>query len=217
MRKYLKATLTDQCLRVVETETGIEGLAQASAHNPDLVVLDFTLPDIDGVQVTTRLRAWSAVPIVILSARDDEFDKVAALDAGANDYLTKPFATAELLATNSGLVAAYATSARGRADAYPRGREPMHRLRPTPRVRRGPRVRLTPTQYKLFATMMRNAGKVLTHEQILFSVWGPSYTHETQYLRVYMSQLRRKFEEDSARPRYFLTESGIGYRLRVDQ
>ncbi len=217
MRKYLKTTLADQCLRVVEAETGSQGLVQASAHNPDLVVLDFALPDIDGIQVTTRLREWSAAPIVMLSARDDELDKVAALDAGANDYLTKPFATAELLAR---IRVWLRHTQRAHADALSPSLE-VGALRVDFDKRLayvdGREIRLTPTQYKLFAMMMRNAGKVLTHEQILFAVWGPSYTHETQYLRVYMGQIRRKFEENPARPRYFVTESGIGYRLRAEQ
>jgi two-component system KDP operon response regulator KdpE len=216
MRKYLRATLSDQQLRVVETETGSEALVQAAAHNPDLVVLDFALPDIDAIQVTKRLREWTVAPILILSARDEEQEKVAALDAGANDFLTKPFATGELLARirvwlrhtqraaadslNSVLDVGPLRIDFGRRLAFVGGRE----------------VRLTPTQYKLFATMMRNAGKVMTHEQILFTVWGPAYTRETQYLRVYMGHLRQKFEEDPARPRYFITEPGVGYRLRID-
>ena len=216
MRKYLHQTLTDQCRRVVETGTGTEGLVQAAAPTPDLVVLDFTLPDLDGIQVTTRLREWSPAPILILSARDEHQGKVAALDAGANDYLTKPFSTAELLAR---IRVWLRHTQRAHADSLQPALE-IGELRIDFDKRlaysRGQEVRLTPTQYKLFAMMMRNAGKVLTHEQILLSVWGPSYTHETQYLRVYMGQVRRKFEVDPARPRYFVTESGVGYRLRVD-
>jgi two-component system, OmpR family, KDP operon response regulator KdpE len=216
MRKYLRATLADQRFRVVDAETGSEALVQAAGHNPDLIVLDFALPDLDAIQVTTKLREWSAVPILILSARDEENDKVAALDAGANDYLTKPFGTSELLArirvwlrhtqrANADALTSVLDVGELRIDfgkrlAFGAGRE----------------VRLTPTQYKLFGTMMRNAGKVLTHEQILFTVWGPAYTKETQYLRVYMGQLRQKFESEPARPRYFITEPGVGYRLRAD-
>ncbi len=215
MRKYLRATLADQRFRVVDAESGSEGLIQASGHNPDLVILDYGLPDFDGIQVTTKLREWTAAPILMLSARDEEHDKVAALDAGANDYLTKPFGTGELLArirvwlrltqrANSDSLDSTLTVGELRIDfgkriAFVGDRE----------------VRLTPTQYKLFGTMMRNAGKVLTHEQILFSVWGPAYTKETQYLRVYMGQLRQKLEADPARPRYLVTEPGVGYRLRA--
>jgi two-component system KDP operon response regulator KdpE len=215
MRKYLRATLADQRFRVVDAENGAEGLVQASGHNPDLVILDYGLPDFDGIQVTTRLREWTAAPILMLSARDEEHDKVAALDAGANDYLTKPFGTGELLARirvwlrntqratsdslDSTLEVGDLRIDFGKRLAFVRERE----------------VRLTPTQYKLFGTLMRNAGKVLTHEQILFTVWGPAYTKETQYLRVYMGQLRQKLEDDPARPRYLVTEPGVGYRLRV--
>jgi two-component system, OmpR family, KDP operon response regulator KdpE len=215
MRKYLRATLADQRFRVVDAESGSEGLIQASGHNPDLVILDYGLPDFDGIQVTTKLREWTAAPILMLSARDEEHDKVAALDAGANDNLTKPFGTGGLLArirvwlrltqrANSDSLDSTLSVGELRIDfgkriAFVGDRE----------------VRLTPTQYKLFGTMMRNAGKVLTHEQILFSVWGPAYTKETQYLRVYMGQLRQKLEADPARPRYLVTEPGVGYRLRA--
>jgi two-component system KDP operon response regulator KdpE len=216
MRKYLRETLGDQRLRVVETETGSEALSQATAHNPDLVVLDFGLPDIDGIQVTTKLREWTAAPILILSAHDEEAEKVAALDAGANDYLTKPFATGELLAR---IRVWLRHTQRAQTDSLSSTLD-VGALRIDFDKRLafvdGREVRLTPTQYKLFATMMRNAGKVQTHEQILFAVWGPAYTRETQYLRVYMGQLRQKFEADAARPRYFITEPSIGYRLRTE-
>jgi two-component system KDP operon response regulator KdpE len=215
MRKYLRATLADQRFRVVDAESGAEGLVQASGHNPDLVILDFGLPDFDGIQVTTRLREWTAAPILMLSARDEEHDKVAALDAGANDYLTKPFGTGELLAR---IRVWLRHTQRATSDSLDSSLE-VGDLR----IDFGKRlafvgereVRLTPTQYKLFGTLMRNAGKVLTHEQILFTVWGPAYTKETQYLRVYMGQLRQKLEDNPARPRYLVTEPGVGYRLRI--
>jgi two-component system KDP operon response regulator KdpE len=215
MRKYLRATLADQRFRVVDAENGSQGLVQASGHNPDLVILDYGLPDFDGIQVTTKLREWTAAPILMLSARDEEYDKVAALDAGANDYLTKPFGTGELLAR---IRVWLRHTQRATADSLDSILE-VGELR-IDFARRlafvGEReVRLTPTQYKLFGTMMRNAGKVLTHEQILFTVWGPAYTRETQYLRVYMGQLRQKLEGDPARPRYLVTEPGVGYRLRA--
>jgi two-component system KDP operon response regulator KdpE len=215
MRRYLRATLSDQKFRVVDTENGSEGLTQAAAHNPDLVILDFGLPDFDGIHVTTKLREWTAAPILMLSARDEEYDKVAALDAGANDYLTKPFGTGELLAR---IRVWLRHMQRASADALDSTLE-VGELRIDFAKRlafvRDREVRLTPTQYKLFGTMMRNAGKVLTHEQILFAVWGPAYTKETQYLRVYMGQLRQKFENEPAKPRYLVTEPGVGYRLRV--
>lgn len=215
MRAYLRATLSDQRFRIVEAEAGAEGLAQAAGHNPDFVVLDLGLPDMDGIEVTTKLREWTAVPILILSARGEETEKIAALDAGANDYLTKPFGTGELLAR---IRVWLRQSQRADADSLSAVLE-VGELRVDFAKRlafNGDReVRLTPTQYKLFGTLMRNAGKILTHEQILFTVWGPAYTKETQYLRVYMGQLRQKFEKDPARPRYLITEPGIGYRLRV--
>ncbi len=213
MRKGLRAALADQQLRVVEADTGSDALTQATKHNPVLVVLEARLPEFDGVHVTTKLREWTAAPIVIVSALSEEHDKVAALDAGANDYVTKPFATSELLArirvwlrqtqraspdaSNSVLEVGALRIDFDKRLAFVEGRE----------------VRLTPIQYKLFGTMMRMAGRVLTHEQILFTVWGPAYTKETQYLRVYIGQLRLKFEKDPARPRYFVTEPGVGYRL----
>jgi two-component system KDP operon response regulator KdpE len=215
MRKYLRATLTDQQLRVLETESGTEALAQAAAHNPDLVVIDFGLPDIDGIQVTLKLREWTAAPILVLSSRNEEQEKIAALDAGANDYITKPFSAGELLARIRVWLRhtqrAKADSLSAVLDVGPLRIDFGNRLA----FLQGVEVRLTPTQYKLFATLMRNAGRVMTHEQILFSVWGPAYKRETQYLRVYMGHLRRKFEEDPARPRLFVTEPGVGYRLRV--
>jgi two-component system KDP operon response regulator KdpE len=216
MRKYLGTTLADQRMRVVDARTGAEALRQASGHNPDLVILDFVLPDMDGIQVTTKLREWTAAPILILSARDEESEKVAALDAGANDYLTKPFRTAELLAR---VRVWLRHTQRASADALGSTLE-VGELKIDFAKRlafaRGAEVSLTPTQYKLFAMLMRNAGKVLTHEQILFSVWGPAYTRETQYLRVYMGKIRQKFEVNPARPRYFVTELGVGYRLRAE-
>jgi len=216
MRAYLEATLSDQHFRTAEAETGSEALAQAAGHNPDFVVLDLGLPDIDGIEVTTKLREWSAVPILVLSARGEEAEKVAALDAGANDYLTKPFGTAELLAR----IRVWMRQAqRPDPDSLSSVLEVGDlRIDFAKRLafESGHEVRLTPTQYKLFGTLMRNAGKILTHEQILFTVWGPAYTKETQYLRVYMGQLRQKFEKDPARPRYLVTEPGVGYRLRVD-
>ncbi len=215
MRKYLRSTLTDQRLRVVETQSGAEAIAQAGTQNPDLVVLDFGLPDIDGVEVTKKLREWTNVPIIIVSARHEEHDKVVAFDAGVNDYLTKPFSTGELLArirvwlretqrAGVGSLTSVLEVGPLRVDLARRaaflGQQEVH---------------LSLTQFKLLAALMRNAGKVMTHEQLLLAVWGPRFVRETQYLRVYMGHLRQKFEENPARPRYFLTESGVGYRLRV--
>jgi two-component system KDP operon response regulator KdpE len=215
MRKHLRATLADQRFRVIEAENGSQGLTRACGHDPDLVILDFGLPDFDGIQVTTKLRERTAAPILMLSERDVETDKVAALDAGANYYLTKPFGTSELLAR---IRVWLRHTQRGCVDSLHSTIE-VGELR----IDFGRRlvfvgdcqVRLTPTQYKLFATMMRSAGKVLTHEQILFSVWGPAHVEDTQYLRVCIGQLRQKLEGDPTRPRYLVTEPGVGYRLRA--
>src|SRR5580658_9679740 len=211
MRTYLRATFADQGFRVVVAETGAQGLMQATGYNPDLVVLDFELPDLNAVQITTRLREWTPVPILILSVHTDEQDKIAALDAGANDFLTKPFSTGELLArirvwlryiqrANADSIATVLEIGELRIDFATRSASA-----------RGTPVRLTPTQFKLFGAMMRNADKILTHEEIISMVWGPAYAAQTQYLRVYMGKLRRMFEVDPARPRYFVTEPGVGY------
>jgi len=213
MRKCLRATLTDHDFRVVDAETGAEALSQAVRHNPDLVLLDLGLPDVDGIQLTRKLRDRTAAPILIISARDEENDKVVALDAGANDFLTKPFGTGELLARIRVWLRqtpkATAESLDSNVSVGELGIDFGRRL-----AFAGDReVRLTPTQYRLFELLMRNAGKIMTHEQILFTVWGPEYTKETQYLRVYMGQLRQKFEHDPARPHHLITEPGVGYRL----
>jgi two-component system KDP operon response regulator KdpE len=216
MRTCVRATLSEQRFRIVEGATGAEALSQAAAYNPDLVVLDYTLPDLNGVEVTTKLREWSPAPILLLSVRDDEPVKVAALDAGANDYVTKPFGPGEFLA-------------RIRVCLRHSQRPNAHSLATTIELRDlkidftqrkaylcGSEVRLTPTQFKLFGTLMRNAGRVMTHEELLSLVWGPTRVKETQYLRVYMGQLRSRFEPDPVRCRYFITEPGVGYRLRND-
>ena len=190
--RFLRATLPAHGYRVLEAANGAQALVQAQTQQPDLVLLDLGLPDLDGLEVTRRIRGWSAVPIVVVSARGQERDKVQALDAGADDYLTKPFGTEELLA-------------RMRVDLAARLV-----------YRRGEEVRLTRTEYRLLAALVKHAGKVLTHRQLLVEVWGPGSASETHYLRVYMAQLRHKLEDDPARPRHLLTETGVGYRLRAD-
>jgi two-component system KDP operon response regulator KdpE len=216
MRRSLHATLSEQRFRVIETETGTEALTQAAAHNPDLIVLDFGLPDLDGIQVTTKLREWSVAPILIVSACHEQTGKVAALDAGANDYLTKPFATGELLARIRVWLRHFQRPSAQSLGTTVEVGELKVDLAERRAFLRGAHVRLTPTQYKLFAALMRNAGKVLTHAALLSTVWGPARRKETQYLRVYMGQLRTKFESDPVRCRYFVTEPGVGYRLRAD-
>lgn len=216
MRKFVRIALSTNGYRVVEAATGEEGLTVASANPPDLVVLDIGLPGIDGFEVTRRLREWSAVPIIVLSARGQEEDKVRALNDGADDYLTKPFGPAELVAR---LRVALRHSTRGTADAFGAvvtSADLRIDLARRLVVVRGSEVHLTPIEYKLLAALAKHAGMVLTQDQLLREVWGPSAGHQGQSLRVHMAQLRRKLEEDSARPRYLVTEPGVGYRLRVD-
>lgn len=212
MRRFLRVSLTGNGFRLHESEAGQDGLVQAATRNPDVILLDLGLPDMDGLDVTARLREWTRTPIIVISARGQEQDKVDALDAGADDYLTKPFGVEELLA---------------RIRVALRHREPADRPEPV-FVLDGLRVdlhrrqvfvddrevHLTPIEYKLLVTLIRYAGRVVTHNQLLKEVWGPAYGHQTQYLRVYMGQLRHKLEADAARPRYLLTEPAVGYRLK---
>jgi two-component system KDP operon response regulator KdpE len=214
MRRFLRAALEPHGYQLVEAETAREGLGHATAHNPDVVLLDLGLPDLDGLDVTRRIREWSRVPIIVLSARGQEGDKVAALDAGADDYVTKPFAVGELLARMR-VALRHALQADGGPE------EPVFEvgdLRVDLAERRvrmaDEEVHLTPTEYKLLAVLVRHAGRVLTHRQLLKEVWGVNAIQHTHYLRVYMTQLRHKLERDPARPQYLQTELGVGYRLR---
>jgi len=217
MRRFLRITLQTQGYRLIESETGTDGLLQAAARNPDVVLLDLGLPDLDGLAVTERLREWTQTPIIIISAREQEQDKVKALDAGADDYLTKPFSAGELMAR---IRVALRHAVRQRAGQS----EPVFIVQNL-RVDLAQRqvflddreVHLTPIEYKLLTVMIRHAGKVITHRQLLLEVWGPAYVEEVQYLRVYMTQLRHKLETDPARPKFFLNEPGVGYRLQYDQ
>jgi len=216
MRRFLRITLQSQGYRLVESETGNDGLLQAASRNPDVVLLDLGLPDMDGLEVTKRLREWSSIPIIVISAREQEQDKVLALDAGADDYLTKPFSAGELLAR---IRVALRHAMRQRAGRQ----EPIFILNDL-RVDLARRqvfladqeVHLTPIEYKLLNTLIRHAGKVITHNQLLKEVWGPAHVSEVQYLRVYMTQLRHKLETDPTRPRFLMNEPGIGYRLKFD-
>jgi two-component system KDP operon response regulator KdpE len=220
IRRFLRATLESQGYRVKEAATAHEGLLQARTQRPDLVLLDLGLPDGDGIDITRTIRKESAVPIVVLSARGQEPDKVAALDAGADDYLTKPFGVSEL-AARMRVALRHATrspsSASSVYEATVDGRT-LH-VNTEARVVRvddgaGARdVRLTPTEFKLLAFLVKHAGKVLTHQQILKEVWGPTHARDVQYLRVYAGQLRQKLEVSAAQPQFMLTEPGVGYRL----
>jgi len=216
MRRFLRITLQSKGYRLVETETGNDGLIQAASRNPDVVLLDLGLPDMDGLEVTTRLREWTQTPIIIISAREQEQDKVKALDAGADDYLTKPFSASELLAR---IRVALRHALRQRSGRQ----EPvfsLYNLRVDLAQRQvlldNREVHLTPIEYKLLTTLIRHAGKVITHRQLLTEVWGAAHVNEVQYLRVYMTQLRHKLEGDPARPRFLMNEPGIGYRLKYD-
>ncbi len=216
MQKFLRLSLAAEGYRVVEALNGQQGIDLARTHNPDLVLLDLGLPDMDGTDVTKALREWSAKPIIVISARGQEEDKIRALDAGADDYLTKPFATGELMARIR--VALRRTAHAGQERPEPVLTVGALKMDLDKRqVFTGDvEVHLTPNEYKLLTVLMKNAGRVLTHRQLLKEVWGPAYATQTQYLRVYMVQLRHKLERDSARPRYLITEPGIGYRLKVD-
>jgi two-component system KDP operon response regulator KdpE len=212
IRKFLRASLSAYGYRLNEAETGRQGLVLAAHQPPELVILDLGLPDMDGLDVTREMRTWTSVPILVLSARGDERDKVAALDAGADDYLTKPFSMPELAAR---LRVALRHAARTKD-----GGEPVFTVGDLKidlgkrRVwKKGELVHLTPTEYRLLVMLVKHAGKVLTHHMLLKEVWGPADASEVQYLRVYMAQLRQKLEDDPAQPRYLTTESGVGYRL----
>jgi two-component system KDP operon response regulator KdpE len=217
MRKFLRASLASHGYRMLEASTVQEAMQLATGHNPELVLMDLGLPDGDGIELTKTMREWTTVPIIIISARGREDDKVAALDAGADDYLTKPFGVRELQARirvalrHASRVAAGSTEPEieidnlridlARRQVFVGGRE----------------VHLTPTEYKMLVLLARNAGKVLTHRAILKEVWGPAQTHQSHYVRVHMAELRKKVEIDPARPRLLVTEPGVGYRLRDRQ
>lgn len=216
IRRFLRATLTNHGYRCFEATTGAEGLVVAASRQPDVILLDLGLPDLDGVEIIRRLREWTSVPIIVLSARDQEQDKIAAIDTGADDYVTKPFGVGELLAR---IRAALRHAART-ADAPA---EPVfvHGILRVDLVRRrvfvgDAEVHLTPIEYRLLTTLVHHAGKVLTHRQLLKEVWGPNSVEQAHYLRVYMMQLRRKLEADPARPRFLLTEPAVGYRFAAD-
>ena len=216
MRRFLKITLQGHGYRLLEAQSGQEGLTEVATRNPEIVLLDLGLPDIDGLEVTKRIREWSRVPIIVLSARDQEDDRIRALDAGADDYLTKPFGAGELLARIRVALRHVSLQQTG-------GEEPVFILAnlkvdfsKRQVFREGTEVHVTPIEYKLLAALIRHAGKVLTHKQLMKEVWGAGYIDQTHYLRIYMAQLRHKLEADPARPRFFINEPGIGYRLRME-
>lgn len=215
MRRFLRASLTGNGYQVFEAETGAEGLSQAAQRNPDLVLLDLGLPDQDGLTVTERLRDWAKMPIIVISARGKEEDKVRALDAGADDYLTKPFGIGELLARLR-VALRHAVRTESGASEFVLGEVKVDLARRQV-SKAGAEVHLTPIEYKLLTTLLKYEGKVITHRQLLKEVWGPGSSEQTQYLRVYMGQLRHKLEQNPSRPQFLTTEPGVGYRLKTPE
>lgn len=213
MRKFIRASLGSHGYRVFEAGCASEAIALCTSQNPDLILLDLGLPDADGISLTQQLREWSKVPIIVISARGREEDKVAALDAGADDYLTKPFGVNELLARMR-VAQRHAHGAEASTAQVIELGDVRIDLARREVTRKGEPVHLTPTEYKLLVLLARHAGKVLTHRQILKEVWGPFYATQTHYVRVQMSELRKKIEAEPARPKLIVTEPGVGYRLR---
>ena len=214
IRRFVRSALESEGWTVHESETMRQGLVEAGTRKPDLVIVDLGLPDGDGVDLIRDLRAWSGVPVIVLSARTDELDKVEALDAGADDYLTKPFGVGELLARVRATVRRRAQPAGSEKPAIAFGDIEVDLVARTVK-RRGDLVHLTPIEYRLLTLLIANAGRVLTHRQILRDVWGPSHVESPHYVRVYMGHLREKLEEDPAQPKHLITETAVGYRLVV--
>jgi two-component system KDP operon response regulator KdpE len=216
IRRFLRPSLVTRGYRVLEATSGEDGLLQAAQRQPDLIILDLGLPDMDGLEVIRRLREWTARPIIVLSARGAEPDKVTALDAGADDYVAKPFTVGELLARVRVALRHAARADRETGEAT----FSVGRLRVDLDRRQvwlgDAEVRLTPIEYRLLAMLVQHAGRVVTHRQLLREVWGPAHMEQTHYLRVYMASLRRKLEVDPARPRFLRTEPGVGYRLLAE-
>jgi two-component system KDP operon response regulator KdpE len=210
IRRLLRVSLEGNGYRVIEAATGQQGLSEAAQHPPDVVVLDLGLPDLDGVTILKRLREWSHVPVIILSVRDREEDKIAALDHGADDYVTKPFSTGELLARLR--VAQRHASPTGDQTVFRTGSLEVDLAARVVKLN-GKEIKLTATEYSLLRLFVQHSGKVLTHRQILKEVWGPNYTEQTHYLRVYIAHLREKLEAEPSKPRLIMTEPGVGYRF----
>jgi two-component system KDP operon response regulator KdpE len=213
IRRFVRATLEAEGCKVFEAETGRQGLVEAGTRKPDLVVLDLGLPDIDGIDFIRDLRSWSEAPIIVLSARSTEADKVTALDTGADDYLAKPFGVAELVARVRALLRRHSRGAEGSAH-FTFGDVTVDLSRRSV-LREGQPVHLTALEYRLLAQLLGNVGKVLTHRHLLREVWGPSFVESNHYVRIYVARLRQKLEADPAQPRYILTETGVGYRFQL--
>ena len=211
IRRFLRASLAAEGYRVVEAANGERGAIDAGTHKPDMAIVDLGLPDLDGVELIRRIRAWSSMPIVVLSARVQERSKIEALDAGADDYITKPFGVGELLARVRVALRNRARSGSGEK-LLTLGKASID-LEKRRAIRDGADVRLTPVEFKLVVCLAKHLGMVVTHRQLLTEVWGPTHAEHTHYLRVYMKGLREKLEDDPARPKYLVTETGVGYRL----
>ena len=216
LQKFLRAMLESQNYGVLGADSGESGLHRAAADRPDLIILDLGLPDIDGIELTRRLREWTATPIIVVSARGREQDKVSALDAGADDYVTKPFGVGELLARIRVVLRHLAAVNADTGDPVFETGSLRVDLGKRHVTIDGRDVHLTPNEFKLLSVLAKNAGRVLTHRFLLTEIWGPGSETEAHYLRVYMNQLRQKLETDPARPKYLLTEPGVGYRLTSD-
>jgi len=214
--RALRTILAEKQFQVTTASRGEEGLTLAAANPPDIVILDLGLPDMDGAEVCARLREWTQVPIIVLSVRDNQRDKVAALDQGADDYLTKPFGIEEFLARIR-VALRHSELVRGHAETTIRAGSLVIDLAGHKVTRQGAEVKLTATEFKLLAYLASNTAKVLTHQSILAHVWDPAEADHTEYLRVYMRQLRKKLETDPERPKYLLTEPGVGYRFLADE
>ncbi len=223
IRRFVRAALEAEGWQVHEADTAKRGLADAGTRKPDLLIVDLGLPDGDGIDLIRDVRSWSNVPVIVLSARTNETDKIAALDAGADDYLAKPFGLGELMArVRANLRRPRTVSSDTLSDSVPQadaifrfGDVEINRLERVVR-RAGAEVHLTPIEYRLLTVLVANVGRVITHKQLLREVWGPSHSEHNHYLRIYMGHLRQKLEIDSAQPRHLLTESGVGYRLLPD-
>lgn len=211
IRKFMRISLTVQNYRIIESATGADGELQAASAQPDVVILDLGLPDVDGLSVLKQIREWSEVPVIVVSARGKEQDKVAALDSGADDYLTKPFGLSELMARLRVALRRRQQSPT-ESPVFTNGTLTVD-LAKHEVVRAGEAIHLTPNEFRLLSVLVRHAGRVITHTHLLREVWGPGSLHETHYLRVYMNQLRRKIEADPSDPKYLITEPGVGYRL----
>jgi len=215
IRRFVRGALEAQHWQVHEAGTMKDGLVEAGTRRPDLVILDLGLPDGDGVAFLRDLRAWTQVPVIVLSARSDEADKIAALDAGADDYLTKPFGVGELMARVRVAMRRVQRPAEAGSSRFSFG-EVTVELAERRVWRDGTAVHLTPIEYRLLGVLIANVGRVLTHRYLLREVWGPAHSERTHYLRIYMGHLRQKLEADAAQPRHIVTETGVGYRLAVD-